>query len=77
MKHEFEIIVGHGNVIRYITCLALSLPHDVWLRLSTANCSITYLVIHPNGAVTCRHMGDVGHLGYDNVSYSGDLGYDW
>ena len=39
--HEFEIIVGHGNVIRYFFCRALQLPPEVWLRFSTFNCSIS------------------------------------
>ena len=39
--HEFEVIVGHGNVIRYFFCRALQLPPEVWLRFSTFNCSIS------------------------------------
>ena len=42
--HEFEIIVGHGNVIRYFFCRALQLPPEVWLRFSTFNCSISKCV---------------------------------
>jgi serine/threonine-protein phosphatase PGAM5 len=76
-KHEFEVIVGHGNVIRYFTCRALQIPPEAWLRLSCFNCSITYLMIHPNGYVTCRAFGDMGHLGYDNSTFSGKHGYHW
>jgi serine/threonine-protein phosphatase PGAM5 len=76
-KHEFEVIVGHGNVIRYFTCRALQIPPEAWLRLSCFNCSITYLIIHPNGYVTCRAFGDMGHLGYDNCTFSGKHGYHW
>jgi serine/threonine-protein phosphatase PGAM5 len=76
-KHEFEVIVGHGNVIRYFTCRALQIPPEAWLRLSCFNCSITYLMIHPNGYVTCRAFGDMGHLGYANSTFSGKHGYNW
>lgn len=75
--HEFEIIVGHGNVIRYFFCRSLQLPPEAWLRISTFNCSITYLIIYPNGYVSCRMLGDVGHLGYDSLTFSGSHGYNW
>ncbi len=74
---EFEIIVCHGNVIRYMFCRALQLPPETWLRLCTFNCSITYLVIRPNGMVSARMMGDVGHLDYDESSFSGYNGFKW
>ena len=74
---EFEIIVGHGNMIRFFFCRAMQLPPEAWLRFSTFNCSITYLVIRPDGMVSARAMGDVGHLTYDQTTFSGYHGYKW
>jgi serine/threonine-protein phosphatase PGAM5 len=74
---EFEIIVGHGNLIRFFFCRAMQLPPEAWLRFSTFNCSITYLVIRPDGMVSARAMGDVGHLTYDQTTFSGYHGYKW
>lgn len=76
-QDEFEIIVCHGNVIRYFFCRALQLPPEAWLRMSTFNCSLTYFVIRPTGNVSCRMMGDIGHLKYDEVSFSGYYGFKW
>lgn len=76
-EQEFEIIVCHGNVIRYLFCRALQLPPEAWLRFSTFNCSLTYLVVHPNGYVHARMMGDTGHLAYDDVSFSASHGFNW
>ena len=42
-RHEYEIVVCHGNVIRYMTLRALQLPPEAWLRLCTFNCSVTYV----------------------------------
>ncbi|EED91375.1 hypothetical protein THAPSDRAFT_263036, partial [Thalassiosira pseudonana CCMP1335] len=64
-QHEFEIIVCHANVIRYFFCRALQLPPEAWLRLCTFNCSLTYFTIRPTGTVSCRMLGDHGHLPYD------------
>jgi serine/threonine-protein phosphatase PGAM5 len=77
MRHEFDIIVCHGNVIRYMFCRALQLPPEAWLRLSIFNCSLTYLMLKPNGRVSCRMLGDIGHLGYDHSTFSMNHGFVW
>lgn len=76
-KHEFEIIVCHANVIRYFFCRALQLPPEAWLRLCTFNCSLTYFTIRPTGTVSCRMLGDIGHLPYDHCSFSMHHGFNW
>ena len=76
-KHEFEIIVCHANVIRYFLCRALQLPPEAWLRLCVFNCSLTYLTIRPTGSVSCRMLGDIGHLGYDHSTFSMHHGFNW
>ena len=59
---EIEILVGPPNVLRYFLCRALQLPPETYGRYSLGNCSITYVAIAANGVVTCRTVGDVGHL---------------
>mgnify|MGYP005847401375 CR=1 FL=1 len=76
-KHEFIIVVCHGNIIRYLTCRALQIPPEAWLRLSIFNCSMTYLIIKPNGYVSARMIGDIGHLGYKETTFSGAHGVMW
>lgn len=76
-KHEFEIIVCHANVIRYWVCRALQLPPEAWLRYCPFNCSITYLTIRPTGTVSCRMLGDIGHLPYSHSTFSMHKGYNW
>jgi serine/threonine-protein phosphatase PGAM5 len=76
-KHEFEIIVCHANVIRYFLCRALQVPPEAWLRLCTFNCSLTYLTIRPTGTVSCRMLGDMGHIPYGMTTFSMHPGYNW
>lgn len=76
-KHEFEIIVCHGNVIRYFFMRALQLPPEAWLRLCTFNCSLTYFTIRPGGNVSCRMMGDIGHLSSNKTTFSEHHGLSW
>lgn len=75
--HEFEIIVCHANVIRYFLCRALQIPPEAWLRLCTFNCSLNYITIRPTGSVSCRMLGDIGHLGYENSTFSMHHGFNW
>jgi serine/threonine-protein phosphatase PGAM5 len=76
-EHEFEVVVCHANVIRYFLMRALQLPPEAWLRLSLFNCSITYIMIQPNGYVTARLIGDTGHIPYEETTFSGSHGYNW
>jgi broad specificity phosphatase PhoE len=76
-KHEFEIIVCHANVIRYFLCRALQLPPEAWLRYCPFNCSMTYITIRPSGNVSCRMLGDIGHLPYDVSTFSKHVGFKW
>jgi len=76
-EHVCEVIVGHGNAIRYFVCRALQLPPEAWLRMRPFNCSITYLIIMPNGEVQVRFLGDVGHLPDDLITFSGRRGWNW
>jgi serine/threonine-protein phosphatase PGAM5 len=75
--HEFEIIVCHANVIRYMLCRALQLPPEVWLRYCPFNCSLTYITIRPTGSVSCRLLGDIGHLPYNAMTFSKHEGFNW
>lgn len=76
-EHEFEVVVCHANIIRYFLMRGLQLPPEAWLRLSLFNCSITYLMVQPNGYVTARLVGDTGHIPYEETTFSGAFGYNW
>lgn len=69
-EDSYEVIVCHANVIRFFVCRALQFPPEGWLRMSLGNCSITWLVIRPNGRVSIRSLGDIGHLPPGKISFS-------
>ncbi|GMH85792.1 hypothetical protein TrST_g4818 [Triparma strigata] len=76
-NHEFEIIVCHGNVIRYFFMRALQLPPEAWLRLCTFNCSLAYFTIRCTGGVSCRSLGDIGHLEPRLLTFSKHHSLNW
>merc|ERR1712238_257427 len=56
---------------------ALQLPPEAWLRMSLFNGSVTYLVVHADGTVTLRFLGETSFMGYDLVTYNLYEGFHW
>ncbi len=67
---RYELVVCHGNVIRYSLLRALQLPVQAWLRLAIYNTGTSHLIIRPNGHVAMQNMGDTGHLPKEMITYS-------
>jgi serine/threonine-protein phosphatase PGAM5 len=57
-----DIIVCHGNVIRYFVTKVLGVDTMAWLGMSVGNCSVTVVRIDPNGRIKLLMVGDVGHI---------------
>ncbi|KAG8182712.1 hypothetical protein JTE90_026166 [Oedothorax gibbosus] len=57
-----EIIVCHGNVIRYFLLRLLQLPPEGWMRIQLGHCSMTWVVILPDGVPVIAQIGDVGFM---------------
>jgi len=57
-----EIIVCHGNLIRYLVCRALQVPLDAWVNMDTHNGGISIIQIQPDGACLLIAFNDTGHL---------------
>ena len=68
-EDTYELVVCHGNVIRYFMCRALQLPPGGWLRLATYNCGLSHFQIRNSGSVSMFGFGDRGHLDLDKVTY--------
>ena len=74
---RYDVVVCHGNVIRFFALRALQLPPEAWLRLCTFNCSLTHLKIRPGGSVSLLSLGDTGHLSLEESSFSMHHGFEW
>jgi serine/threonine-protein phosphatase PGAM5 len=57
-----EVLVCHGNVIRYLVCRALGVDRMVWLSMGITNCSLTVIQVRPDGTMRLLSFNDVGHL---------------
>jgi serine/threonine-protein phosphatase PGAM5 len=57
-----ELVVCHGNLIRYFMCLALHLPTTKWLRMTTSHCGLSRVVVRDTGAVRVVSYNETSHL---------------
>ena len=57
-----DVIVCHGNVIRYFVTKVLKVDTMAWLGMSIGNCSLTVVTVNADGSMKLLSYGDVGHL---------------
>ncbi len=65
-----DILVCHGNVIRYFVCRALQFPPDAWLRFEMYNGSMTHLYVRPSGRVGIQTMNDAGYMPKEMLTHN-------
>lgn len=59
-KHE--ILVTHGNLIRYFVCRVLELQPEAWGKMDMCNCGISEILIKSDGRMVLVSHNDVEHL---------------
>ncbi len=69
---EHDIVVCHGNVIRWFVMRALAVDPAAWLGLSVANGSLTTIQVRADGSFKILGVGDSGHIPYRMNTFSAD-----
>jgi broad specificity phosphatase PhoE/lysophospholipase L1-like esterase len=67
-----DLIVAHGNVIRYFVAKALSVDTHAWLGFSVGHASLTVIRVHANGTMSVLAVGDLGHIPPNLQSWGDD-----
>lgn len=70
-RDEHDIVVCHGNIIRWYLCKVLEVDPEAWLQMSVANCSITIVQIRADASLKLISFADSGHIPYAMTSYPG------
>jgi broad specificity phosphatase PhoE len=60
--HRFELLVCHGNLIRYLVCVAMGVAITRWTRLGINHASLTRIVVREDGRAGVIGFNDIGHL---------------
>ncbi len=61
-QDEYEVVVCHGNVIRYFACRVLQVPPSTWMSMEIYNASITSVEIDRYGNSILLSYNETGHL---------------
>ena len=67
-----DLVVCHGNVIRWFVCRVLNVDPMAWLGMSIANCSVTVVRVAPDGKLKLLSFADTGHLTPDMTVFPGN-----
>jgi serine/threonine-protein phosphatase PGAM5 len=59
-KHE--VLIGHGNLIRYLVCRTMDVDATAWAAMTSINGGITRIVVESNGLCSLISYNDLGHL---------------
>lgn len=59
---RLEVVVCHGNLIRYLVCRAMNVPPLRWTRLNSNHCSLTRILVRGTGAIRIVTYNETGHL---------------
>jgi broad specificity phosphatase PhoE len=57
-----EVLVCHGNLIRYMVCRVLEVPPTAWVNFTSTNCGITRIVVNSEGNAALLSYNEIGHL---------------
>jgi len=63
-----EVVVCHGNLIRYFVARVLRVELDAWARMRTHHCGISTVLISSDGQMRLVSYNDTGHLPYPMVT---------
>jgi serine/threonine-protein phosphatase PGAM5 len=70
-RNEYDIVVCHGNVIRWFVTRVLEVDPLAWLGMSIANCSLTVVQVRADGSTKLIAFADSGHIPYSMTTYPG------
>ncbi|HKI78648.1 MAG TPA: histidine phosphatase family protein [Ignavibacteriaceae bacterium] len=70
-KDRNDIIVCHGNVIRYFVTKVLKVDEMSWLQMSISNCSLTIVRILPDERMKLDVFSDYGHIPENMRTFTG------
>jgi len=61
-RDRHDVLVCHGNVIRYLTTKAFGVDPKAWTSLGVKHTSVSIIEVHGNGRFRVVAIGDTGHV---------------
>lgn len=57
-----ELLVCHGNIIRYLVCKALDINVDTWAKMNINHCGMSIITVDIQGRCRLINHNTTGHL---------------
>ncbi len=73
-RDTYDVLVCHGNVIRWTLMKTVGADVKNWLNLDSGNCSLTIIAVRPDGSTRLVMYSDVGHIPTEKQTWSGKGG---
>ena len=73
---QHDVLVCHGNVIRWLVARTLGMDPKTWTRMDIANASLTVINIRADGSTHLAMFDDVGHIPVEKQTWAG-VGAGW
>ena len=70
-----DVLVCHGNIIRWTLMRTVGSDTKNWLNLDAANCGLTVIAVRPDGTARLVTYSDVGHIPWEKQTWSGKDGW--
>lgn len=61
-EDTFEVIVSHGNLIRYIACRSIGIRSEAWYDMGMKQCGISVIEVHSEGRIILDSHNLTGHI---------------
>jgi len=61
-RDRHDVLVCHGNIIRYLLRKALGDSANKWWRVETHHCGLSTVTVDGDGAMRLIALNDIGHL---------------
>lgn len=61
---QHDIVVCHGNILRYMVCRVLQVSPEAWINADIHNCGISEVSVETSGKMMLISHNDTGHLPY-------------
>ncbi len=66
-----DLIIAHGNVIRWMVAKTIAGDTKKWGTMDIAHCSLTVLTVRPDGSVRLVMFSDLGDLPLEKQTWAG------
>jgi serine/threonine-protein phosphatase PGAM5 len=63
-----DLLICHGNIIRYFVCKAMQMPVKRWIQFGTNHAGITRIVIKGSGLSGVASFNETGHFSPELVT---------